>query len=395
MLGSTKVTRSVVALGAVALLAAGCNAMTTPATNVGTSSATLNGTVSYENGDGPGQYWWEYSRDDGATWTQTATNSFGVASCSDPSGTCTQNISQNVTGLQSSTKYMFRLAGWTTVNGQQTPVTYADSKGTTGPPYTYSWFYTQPVPQPDIPPGAWNLTWSDEFNGTSVDTNNNWELGWFGVDSTSDSPSSFCYTTDQVNEPGDGYLHLGLANGPVTCRGTSRQYKAGQVETWLPSESSGKFDFQYGAVEARIYLPGVVDRHGNDQIANWPAFWTIGKDCTNACQDNHQETDVVEGLSGGAAFHVQDWDANGKVISNYGGTAKGSFADGWHTFDAVWTPSSVTWYYDGQQFGTVNVQMSQMEGIVLGNGPPQCCGGPLLVPADMRVDYVRVWSPAS
>lgn len=140
-------------------------------------------------------------------------------------------------------------------------------------------------------------------------------------------------------------------------------------------ESDGKAEFTYGAFEARIYSPA-----SGTQIADWPAFWTNGQ---NWPTDG--EMDIFEGLSGRACYHFHS-DAGGP-----GRCASGDFT-GWHTYGAEWTSDAVTFYYDGKQVGQITSGItSKPMFLILNYGISEEHGGPLVTPADMMVDYVRVW----
>lgn len=146
--GAKGIFIAVFAVGA-AFVVAGCSAETNPATDVTPFSATLNGTLTWQNNEGPGEVWWEYSKDNGANWTATAHAAFGKLPCSDSSGTCTAPTSKNITGLTPGSHYIFRLAGWTTLNGSATGTVYGDSNwrrsGDNDPPYEYDSFDTPAV----------------------------------------------------------------------------------------------------------------------------------------------------------------------------------------------------------------------------------------------------------
>jgi hypothetical protein len=143
-----RLAATVVALAGAAVLA-GCSEETNPATNVTATSANLNGTLTWKNGEGPGEIWWEYSDDNAANWTATAHTSYPRLACSDPSGTCSAPVSKDITGLIPSSHYIFRLAGWTTLNGNRTGTAYGDSNWRSGsdsdPPYEYDSFDTPAV----------------------------------------------------------------------------------------------------------------------------------------------------------------------------------------------------------------------------------------------------------
>ena len=124
-----------------------------------------------------------------------------------------------------------------------------------------------------------------------------------------------CFDPANVTVSG-GALNLSLIRQPHSCGGRVRPYSGGMVNT------DGKFQFTYGLLQARIWLPG---RGG--QISNWPAFWTDGQ---NWPRDG--EIDVLEGLGGKACWHF----INRAAVR--GNCVAGTFYDGWHTFGADWEP---------------------------------------------------------
>ncbi|MFD1675628.1 glycoside hydrolase family 16 protein [Alicyclobacillus fodiniaquatilis] len=134
------------------------------------------------------------------------------------------------------------------------------------------------------------------------------------------------------------------------------------------------FQFTYGYVEARIYLPG-----SGSQIANWPAFWTDGQSWPT-----DGEMDIMEGLSGSAAYHFHS-DAGGP-----GANVPGNYT-GWHTFAADWEPGSVTYYYDGRKVGQLSSGITSAPMYLIIENSAQEFDGPSVQPSVMKVAWVRVW----
>ena len=229
------------------------------------------------------------------------------------------------------------------------------------------------TPVPVGIPGNWHLVFDDEFTGTTLNTAN-WSTGWFG-DGVTSAPGSNpreCMSPSEVAVNGE--LDLTLIKRKSACGGTTQPSTSGMVTT------NGKFEFTYGAAEAKIWVPGPA---GTDTIEDWPAWWLNGQ-----VWPTDGELDVLEGFGGACAFyHSQNRPAPGSCTS-------GQWTGGWHTFAVDWEPGAITWYYDGSEVWNVTnatpgviVRSSPMY-LVLGLGT---YGGPPPTPVTMRVQYVRVW----
>ncbi|MFE1287109.1 family 16 glycosylhydrolase [Streptomyces sp. NPDC058751] len=220
--------------------------------------------------------------------------------------------------------------------------------------------------------GTWRRVFSDEFNGSRLD-GSKWNANWFGcpgcVTKPVNSAEASAYSPSQARVR-RGALHLKLVEQPTTVDGTTYPYVSGLVN------SNGKAQFTYGAFEARINTPSV-----GSQMANWPAFWTDGQ---NWPTDG--EMDILEGLGGSACYHFHS------PAGGLGGCVPGTYSGGWHTFGAEWKPGSVTYYYDGKQVGqiTSGITSAPMY-LILNNGINLGHSATNVAPADMMVDYVRVW----
>jgi hypothetical protein len=111
----------------IAMALSACGAQTTPATNVGQRSAELNGTVTWSNGDGPGEFWFEYSGNNGASWASTPHEPFPKLSSA---GGPTAVPPHGINGLSPNTHYLYRIAGCLYQYGcSGSAIAYFDSTG--------------------------------------------------------------------------------------------------------------------------------------------------------------------------------------------------------------------------------------------------------------------------
>lgn len=234
---------------------------------------------------------------------------------------------------------------------------------------------TSTTPTPIGISGNWTLKFDDEFNGTSLNQAT-WTPGWFGsgISGPVNSSELNCYDSSQVQEPGDGYLHLNLISQASSCK-SSESYTGALVSSNPSDGVNGHSGYQYayGVVEWRAYLPP-----SGTQIANWPATWSDGQSWPT-----DGENDTMEGLGGPACFHFHS------PSGGPGNCVNGNYS-GWHTFASNWQPGVVTYYYDGVQVGQITTGItSQPQYLIMNNSVES--DSPIATPATMLVDYVRVW----
>jgi Ca2+-binding RTX toxin-like protein len=167
-------------------------------------------------------------------------------------------------------------------------------------------------------------------------------------------------------------LHLKTVASPVSLGGVHYNDRTGIVQ------SNGKFGQTYGYFEARVYLPS-----SGGHIANWPAFWLDGQNWPA-----NGELDVMEGLGGQAAYHFHS------PSGGPGSAVSGNYT-GWHIFGAEWQPGKVTYYYDNHLVGTITTGITNSPMYLILNNAIGSWGGPHMIPADMEVDWVHVYSASS
>jgi beta-glucanase (GH16 family) len=139
----------------------------------------------------------------------------------------------------------------------------------------------------------------------------------------------------------------------------------------------------------------------------WPAFWLLGSNCQNAnkfsgdtgfggCpnlgQSSYTEIDMVECYgSGWCQFHI----ANPSFGIGNGCDATYAVDTNFHTFQTVWTPTSIKQYMDGVLETTCNQSLGNPMFLIMQIQTGGVGGTPnnILLPANMEVDFVKVTQP--
>ena len=236
----------------------------------------------------------------------------------------------------------------------------------------------------------YQLTWSDEFDGTAVNTNN-WVVkqagGGFGNQEVQ-------YYQAQNATVSDGLLHIKIANETVVDGSTTYNYTSAKLET------ASKFDFLYGKMEARIKMP--------DALGSWPAFWMLGSNIGSVGWPHCGEIDIMEWVARapdaytGSIFFDGTWPGN-HISTAYNIPQGQSFITNYHTFAVEWEPNEIRYYCDGNLYTTYkNSTIAPKEWVfnhnfflVLNCAIGGSGGGSIInitEPKNMEVDYVRVYS---
>ena len=185
------------------------------------------------------------------------------------------------------------------------------------------------------------LSFSEEFDGTGEPTSQWWKR----TERQGATWNRWCSNSPLVVYQQDGALHCRAIPNPDRNSDNVPMITGG-VKT------QGKFDFQWGSVEARIKT---IPHRGT-----FPAFWMMPADNSKGWP-NAGEIDIWETIDNGdvayGTVHT-NWTYNLNKGGN-GGNMGGIDYSLWHVYAVEWNATSITWYVDGQKMWTYNKSTDQ------------------------------------
>jgi beta-glucanase (GH16 family) len=246
--------------------------------------------------------------------------------------------------------------------------------------------------------GDWTCTFDDEFSGTSLSSTR-----WTAMETATDgfSGGQECDRSQNVSISG-GTLVLSATRLPstVTCGHRTTSYASGMIS------SQGKFAQAYGRFQMRAKFP-----HG---IGFQPAFWLLPENSRGTGRYEYGEIDIAEEWGN----YPQFVDPHLHYVATPDSPAGGmtctiaTNATAFHTYTLEWTPTQMRFIYDKSTCWTTT-WLPQADYAFPGAQPPVPFDQPFYVivqlavggaktpgneplpttpfPAQMDVDYVRVW----
>jgi beta-glucanase (GH16 family) len=233
------------------------------------------------------------------------------------------------------------------------------------------------------------LSFDDEFNSFSASAN--------GVGTTWMTAMSYGERTLPANSEAEYYSDSSVGVNPfainngvldITAAPTNPSsnplglpYTSGVITTYK------SFSQLYGYFEMRAEMPAGA--------GFWPAFWLLPEN--NAWPPELDVTEQIGSMPGidYVTAHTNVGKFNNMISS---GVDVGNTTQGFHTYGVNWTPTTITWYFDGQAIATCATPAdmhSPMYMIVnLAVGAKGSWPGPANAgsKAVMQIDYVRAYA---
>ncbi|QBN18066.1 glycoside hydrolase family 16 protein [Flavobacterium nackdongense] len=241
----------------------------------------------------------------------------------------------------------------------------------------------------------WELTWSDEFDGTSgmLPDAKKWTYdigngGWGNQELQ-------YYTNRPENVSLDG-----VGNLVITAKNESL---GGSAFTSARVKTQGLYTQAYGRFEARIkspYGPGI-----------WPAFWMLGANIDTTPWPQCGEIDIME-IKGNqpsivyGTLHGPGY-SGGNAITDFYALMNNRFDKDFHIFAVEWDADKIDFFVDGYLYQRLTKSTVSAEGEWVFNQPFYmimniAVGGTFVgfptvdtsFPQKMTIDYVRVYKLA-
>ncbi|MEE1610109.1 family 16 glycosylhydrolase [Microvirga sp. CF3016] len=248
---------------------------------------------------------------------------------------------------------------------------------------------------------GYSLTFSDEFNGSYLDTTT-WNTKYWWGGRTLASNGELQYFADRSTpviqqnphldpfriaadprEAGDGILTITARPSPDTGLTDGLPYVSGLINT------HGTFSQTYGYFEISAQVPAGQGL--------WPAFWLLPQS-----GNWPPEIDVLELLGHDpSTYYVgSHWtDTYGSHAFRTQGISTGiDLSQGFHTYGTMWTADAITYYLDGNEVYSMqtpagmNEPMYLLAGLAVGGNWPGSPDGTTRFPAEFRIDSIRAWA---
>lgn len=244
---------------------------------------------------------------------------------------------------------------------------------------------------------GWQMVWSDEFNGpngSSVDLTK-WVVETGGQGWGNDELEYYTARAANLFVQDGNLVIRALAEKYTGPDGISRNYTSARMKTL------GKFSQTYGRFEARIKVPA-----GQGM---WPAFWMLGTEVDKIGWPACGEIDIMENIGKEpskihGSIHGPGYIGSIGIEAPYTLPGNRRFSDDFHVFAVEWSPAEISFYVDHDLYAKRTPADLRPEwkwvfdrpfflilNLAVGGDWPGNADATTVFPAEMKVDYVRVY----
>lgn len=234
-----------------------------------------------------------------------------------------------------------------------------------------------------------NLVWQDEFATAGAPNAAVWNFDT-GTGSNGWGNNELQYYTNRPE-------NIVVQNGVLKITAIKESY-LGSGYTSARILTKGKYQKQYGRLEARIKMP-----YGKGL---WPAFWLLGANSDTAIWPACGEIDVVEYLGSNpttvfGTLHGPGY-SGGAAISKSFTLPNNRFDNDFHIFGIEWGENYVNFYIDEVLYNQItpakvtgewvfNKPFYIILNMAVGGNYPGSPNAETVFPQSMLVDYIRVY----
>lgn len=224
---------------------------------------------------------------------------------------------------------------------------------------------------------GWQLVFEDRFEGERLDYDKWTPRDPWGVVRNEELQGYVLHAFHLE----DGILKIRCDRKPSFYDGARREFRSGMMST------TGKFSQRYGRFEIRCRVPA--------GRGLWPAFWLLPEPPSWP-----PEIDVFEILGEEPdqvhfSHHWPDPERPGESRAISKAFRGPDFSAAFHTFAVEWEPEEIRWYVDGVLRHRSSEEVPQVPMFLLVNlavgGWAEEPDESTPFPADLEVDFVRVW----
>ncbi len=246
----------------------------------------------------------------------------------------------------------------------------------------------------NIPIKDWQLVWRDEFTNDGLPDTTKWSYDVGGHGWGNNEKQYYLSNSLKNSYQENGILHIVALNEPYE----NSEYTSAKLTTY------GKFLFQYGKIEVSAMLPA-----GN---GTWPAIWMLPQSIRTKEEGWPLcgEIDIMEHV--GKNPNVVHTSLHSKLYNHIINTQVTHFdtmqdvSRQFHTYGIEWDEKGIKFIYDGTLYFEAlkgeNGKITTNEGwpfdkpyyLILNLAIGGNWGGPIdpdILPAEMQVDYVRMY----